>query len=132
MTSIDFSGDLASARWPEGAAAMVEPAIALEMVWKAERAPLREEEFCAHLADLVGAAIVTGMGDELIPQVSVTLTEQGNMIFMLLRLEAVFSDMRAATAKDLDRLSAILDDAENQRFWIWSAVDATAYKGVAQ
>lgn len=132
MASVDFSGDLPQARWPDGAIALADPAIALEVVWEAERAPLREVKFCAHLAASIGAAVVEMLANEFQPLITVTLIEEDRKLMMLIRAEGVFADARAATASDVEHLSAVLNDASLRGDWIWAAIDATAYKGVAQ
>ena len=128
----EFSGTMPTGRWPEGPQLAVAWELMLVTIWEAEWAPLRQEKFCAHLAENLATAIEEGMGPDFAAHVLVILNDEDDRLTMLVRAGGFYRGGRQAEEGDAGKLSALLNDEELSKSLIWAAINDTAYKGVLE
>lgn len=124
-----FDGTMPSGHWPTGPQLAVVWEITLETVWKAEWAPLRQEKFCAHIAENLAHVIEAEMGEGFAARVLVILNDDDRSLAILIRAGGFYRNGRQAVSSDVSAISALLGDAELSRGLIWEAINDTAYKG---
>ncbi|MFQ5437286.1 MAG: hypothetical protein ACE5DK_00470 [Paracoccaceae bacterium] len=132
-SSKDFANasDLPRGYWPRDASPDSGWRLAGEHVWQAEWAPLRERKFCQYLARQAGEALVSALGEgapEL--RVEIILNDDDRRLLIMIRF-GVPTGAPPPSDRQIAAINDLLENTETTKYWIWSAINATAYKGVA-